>query len=160
MRTLWHYIILPFFVLIVMFVIPCLHQGKRPFLMIQICVVNDQGFTKVPLMLKTVAISQNMRFMDGSEQTQADLGGMQPAIPQTEPGGHVVNIGVERGDGVGVGAANLGLSKHQVALGFSTGSDIKQAQDFADIVIKELQRKWPVEVIPSDRGALPMANCN
>jgi len=52
------------------------------------------------------------------------------------------------------------LSKHQVALGFSTGSDIKQAQDFADIVIKELQRKWPVEVIPSDRGALPMANCN
>jgi len=61
---------------------------------------------------------------------------------------------------VGIGAANLGLSKHQVALGFSTGSDIKQAQDFADIVIKERQRKWPVEVIPSDRGALPMANCN
>ncbi len=120
--------------------------------MIQACLVNDQGFANLALMLKAIANSQNMHFIDGSAQTQADLGLMSPPVLQTEPGGHVVNTGVDGDDGLGLTAGNLGLSKHQVALGFSAGSDLKQTHRFADIVVKELQSKWLVEVIPTHPG--------
>ncbi|TBR36723.1 hypothetical protein EYV96_12455 [Dyella terrae] len=104
--------------------------------------------------MKEIAHSEKMSFVDRSKETQADLVRLKK-----DPGYRLINIGVEREDGVGLSAGNLGLSQYEVAIGFSEGSNPAQAHQFADLVVETLKRKWDIHVVPSDRGALPMKGC-
>lgn len=131
-----------------------LSPGKRPFLMVQVCLRDEQNRGQFISMMKSIAQSEGMNLIDGSASTQRDLTALK-----ANPNYQIINIGVLRGDGMGLGAGNLGLSPYEVALGFSEGSSSSEAHRFADVVIGALKQKWHVELVPTGRGALPMKNC-
>lgn len=128
--------------------------GKRPFLMVQLCLGDEQNDAVFMGMMKSIAQSQHMEFIDGSAATQKDLIKLK-----VNPKYRLIYIGVKRSDGVGMEGGNLGLSAHEVALGFSEGSNPAEAHRFADMVVATLKQKWPVYVVPPGRGALPMKSC-
>lgn len=128
--------------------------GKRPFLMVQLCLKNGQNVAKFTEMMKSISQSQHMEFTDGRVATQKDL--IKRKVRLNYP---LIYIGAYRKDGVGWEGGNLGLSAYEVALGFSEGSNPAGAHQFADLVVGELKRQWLVYVVPPSRGALPMKSC-
>jgi hypothetical protein len=97
-----------------------------------------------------------MSFIDGNASAERDLKAMGV---KTDPSAPVINLGVERKDGMGLTAGNLGLPNYQVALGFSEGSDSAEAHRFADTVVRKVSEHWHVVVVPAGRGALPLVTC-
>jgi hypothetical protein len=134
-------------------------QGTRPFLIVQVCVQNKDGIAQLIGELMSVAESRKMKFVDNSAVTRRDLANVGYASRERADGSPVINIDVERDDGMGVGALNVGLPGYQVALGFSEGSDKLEARRFADEVIKRLEQHWRVETVPPGSGAMPKPDC-
>jgi len=134
-------------------------EGKRPFKIVQVCLGDQQNLTQLTNILKSVAQSEGMTFIDGNASTERDLKAIGVKIDPSAP---VINLGVERKDGMGLTAGNLGLPNYQVALGFSEGSNSSDAHRFADMVLSKLEEHWHVVVVPNPAksGALPMKNCS
>jgi hypothetical protein len=84
-------------------------QGKRPFLMIQLCFSNDQDLKDFTQELESIANVEGMTFIDGSGKTERELDAIK-APGRLAP---VVNIGIEGEDGVGFRAGNLGLPRYR-----------------------------------------------
>jgi hypothetical protein len=51
-------------------------------------------------------------------------------------------------------ATNLGLSSHDVEVGFTEGSNKPEARRVADQVVKELGDRWRVYTVPAGKGGL------
>lgn len=132
-------------------------EGKRPFKIVQLCLGDQKNLTQFANILKSVAQSESMAFIDGSASTARDLKEIGVKIDPSAP---IINLGVERKDGMGLIAGNLGLPNYQVALGFSEGSDSAEAHRFADTVVRKVSEQWHVLVVPAGRGALPLTTCN
>jgi hypothetical protein len=130
-------------------------QGQPPFLIVQLCFRDDQEVADFTHLLQSIAYSERMSYIDNSGPTERDLAVLN-APGRLAP---VINIGVEGSDGVGLGVANLGLPKYQVAVGFSAGSKPDEARRLADTVVAQLKARWHVETVPKGRGALPIPNC-
>ena len=128
--------------------------GKRPFLMVQVCLRDEQNLGLFTSMMKSIAQSESMNFIDNSAATQNELASLK-----ANPNSRVINIGVERKDGMGMSAGNLGLPSYQVALGFSEGSSSSEAHRFSDVVVAALKQRWHVEAVKPGKGALPMKTC-
>lgn len=128
--------------------------GKRPFLIAQLCLGDEQNVALFMNTMKSIARSQHMDFIDGSEATQRDLvsQGVSPNYP-------LIYIGVKGKNGIGTEGGNLGLSAYEVALGFTEGSNPAAEHRFANMVVGTLKQRWQVYVVPPNRGALPMKNC-
>jgi hypothetical protein len=122
--------------------------------MVQLCLRDQQNVFLFKNVVRSIAQSEHMKFIDGSTMTQKDLNTLKvgPKFP-------LVYIGVDGADGVGMEGGNLGLSAYEVALGFSEGSNSVAAHRFADTVVGELKKRWPVFVVPRDRGATHSKNC-
>jgi hypothetical protein len=135
--------------------------GKRPFLIAQVCLANAQDVSTFTSELRSIANLEGGRFVDDSENTQRDLHAIGNANVDKMISRPVINIGVERGHGVGLMAGNIGLG-NGVAIGFSEGSNPPEARKFAQMVIRKLEERWHVEIVPNpaESGALPMKNCN
>jgi hypothetical protein len=129
-------------------------QGKPPFLMVQLCLRNDQQLADFTHFLQSIAYSEGMTYIDRSGPTEREFAALNR--PNTAP---VINIGLEGSDGVGLGVGNLGLPKYQVAVGFSEGSKPVEARRLAEMVVGQLKARWHVETVPEGRGALPIPNC-
>ena len=70
-----------------------------------------------------------------------------------------IDISVQKADGVGVTAVNLGLPEFEIALGFSEGADAEFAHRFADKVLKRLgERLTPVEFVSVMEFGVPFAD--
>jgi len=123
------------------------------------CVQNNAGVALLVEELKAVADSKNMKFTDNGEETKRGLEVIGHPDRQRADGSPLINVGVLREDGMGLGAGNLGLPGYQVALGFSEGSDKSQARHFADDVIKLLEQNWHVETVPPGSGAKASPDC-
>lgn len=106
-------------------------------------------------MMKLIAQLEHMNFLDHSAETKRDLKVIGALPEQTL----VINMGVDREDGVGLGAGNLGLPGYQVVVGFSEGSNPPEAHTFADKVVSRLKTRWNVETVPAGKGALPLKMC-
>ena len=132
-------------------------EGKRPFMMVQICLKDQQNLTQFTDLLKSVAQSEGTTFIDGNAATERDLKAMGVKLDPSAP---VVHLGIERRDGIALIAANLGLPNYQVALGFAEASNPVEAHKFADTVVRKVSEQWHVEVVPAGRGALPLKDCN
>jgi hypothetical protein len=130
-------------------------QGKRPFLVVQLCFRDDQELSEFTRFLQSVAHSERMTYIDNSGPTEGDLAVFN-APGRLAP---VINLGLEGPDGVGLGAGNVGLPRYQVAVGFSAGSRPTEARRFADTVVQQFKARWHVETVPEGRGALPIPNC-
>jgi len=124
--------------------------------MVQICLGNEQGLKDFTDRMRSVARSEQMTFVDGSSDTKKDLETMG-ALRQAGP---IIHMGVEREDGLGLTAGNIGLPGFQVAVGFSEGSNPPEAHAFAKRVIDLLETQWRVETVPPGKGALPLKSCN
>ena len=135
------------------------HEGKRPFRIVQLCLGDRQNLVQFTNILRSVAQLEGMAFIDGSDSTEQDLKAMGHKIDPATP---TINLGVERKDGMGLTAGNLGLPHYQVALGFSEGSSTSDAKRFADMVVGKLEEHWHVEFVPdpAKAGAAPLKNCD
>jgi hypothetical protein len=134
-------------------------EGKHPFLIAQICLGDAENLATFTREMRIIAQAENMRFIEGSAETKADLAVIDPEGISHELDGPVIHMGVERGDGMGVDAGNLGLPGYQVALGFSEGSSPDEARRFARTVVSRLARRWHVKTVPPGVGAQPMRGC-
>ena len=134
-------------------------EGSRPLEIVQLCVRDEQGITDLKSALKSIAEEQNMKFVDGSSATARDLREMAQTDSHIHAHGGLLYVGVERGDGLGLEAGNLGLNTYDIAVGFSGSPTKKQAQAFADFVKARLAARWPLKSVPQNRGALPDPTC-
>lgn len=131
-------------------------DGKEgPLLSAQICVRDKNGMKLMFEELQAIASAKHMQYVDNSTKTQRDL----RAVGYAHLVDPVVNISVERADGLGVGATNVGLPTFQIALGFTEGSNPEESRDFADGVIRRLEVHWHVERMPANLGVTPDNNC-
>src|SRR5262245_60318024 len=126
-------------VLACLFLFGC--TGKRPFLIVQLCLSNGAGVTEFIREMKSIAVLEKMEFLDNSANTKRNLEVLSYSGSERADGSPVINIGVLRSDGLGVGGGNLSLPGYQVALGFSVGSDDAEAREFANRVIKRLGQR-------------------
>ena len=110
-------------------------------------------------MMRSIAVAQNLKFVDGSAETQRDLKAIGATMDKLDTPGAVINIGLDRGDRNLMMGGNLGLPTYQIALGFSGDSNPSEAQRFADMVVQRLSARWHVETVPAGTGALPMKSC-
>ena len=134
---------------------------KRPFLIAQICLASSQDLSDFTRELQSIAQLQRGRFIDRSADTKKGLAAIGYASAERTKGSPVVNMGVDLGQGVGVTVSNLGLPGFQVALGFSEGSQPREAHRFAEAVIERLETRWRVRTVPNPAvsGAHPMPGC-
>jgi len=139
--------------------LPACKPGKRPFLIVQLCLKDDENLAAFKNLLESTARSEHMNFIDGSDQTKLDLQSIAEVIHTVPVNNPVINVGVERDDGIGLMAGNLGLHNYEVAVGFSEGLNPSEAHKFANLVVGSLEKRWHVDVVPAGSGALPKDSC-
>jgi hypothetical protein len=110
-------------------------------------------------MMRSIAASENMKFVDGGAETQRDLKTIGARMEKLDTPGSVINIGIDRGNRNIMIGGNLGLPIYQVVLGFSGDENPSETQRFADNVVKQLGTRWRVQTVPHGTGALPMRPC-
>lgn len=134
-------------------------SGKHPFLMVEMCLSNAQGARVLTDELRSIASAEKLDFIDRSSETERELKTVGYTGKERTANSRVINIGVLRRDGMGLGAGNLGLPGYQVAIGFSEGSNSIEAHQFADRVLKRLGQHWRIDTVPAGTGAKPMVDC-
>jgi hypothetical protein len=133
--------------------------AAHPFRMVTMCVNDKPGMVEFANVMRSIALAENMKFADGSANTQRNINAISPTVDEKHQPSMLINIGLERKDGLTVGAGNLGLSTYQVAVGFSDGARLSESQAVADRVVAELRKHWQVQQVPGGSGALPMKGC-
>lgn len=133
--------------------------GKPPFLMVQLCLRDEQNLARFTSMVKSIAQSEGMEFIDRSAATEVELRSTDHVLDKLKQNTPIINLGIQGKDGVGMSAGNLGLPDYQVAIGFSEGLKPSEAHRFADTVVESLRQVWHVETVPTGRGAFPLKTC-
>jgi hypothetical protein len=129
--------------------------GQKPFLIVQICLGDEQSLASFIAIVESISQLENMNVIDGSAKAKTDLEQLR-ALHQPDP---IIQINVVGKNGVAMGIDNIGLPGYQLALGFSEGSDPAAAHMFATKVIDSVKYNWPVVYVPSGQGALPLKTC-
>ena len=132
---------------------------KGPFLIVQMCLANKEGVTAFVDEMKAIATEEKMSFTDRSRDTRRELDATGYPSAERADGSPLINIGLTRNDGMGVGAGNLGLPGYQIAVGFSGDSGETDSKEFADRIVKRLERHWQITTVPAGLGAKPLAGC-
>lgn len=135
-------------------------SGKRPISMAELCVGNEAGLSQFKALFEGLAKENNMKYIDNSKETAIELSAVKAFPSEQNAENHVINLGVVRRDGLGVMAGNVGLSRYQIAIGFSEGDGINGTNKFTADVVHRLRWHWRVDIIPLGTGALPMRGCN
>lgn len=125
----------------------------------QICVVDERGVAEVKNVMRAVARSENLQFIDNSAQEAHDLKDTGADKALKRDASHAVDIHIEGENGLGVTAGNLGLPPYQVGVGFTEGSDPPKARRLANHLITSLSQRFNVQPVPSNEGMLPMKGC-
>lgn len=142
-----------------LFFLPACELGKPPLRVAEMCLVDRQEQLLFIDEMRQIAREEKMDFVDGSEDTKRGLDTIGYSDRGRTNDSPTIHIAVQRSDGVGVTAGNMGLSPHQIALGFSEGRNRPEAIQFADRVIKRLERRWRVNVLPAGSGVMPNSGC-
>lgn len=133
--------------------------GKHSFLIAQTCLNDERGVEEFVREMRAIAISEHMEFLDASNEVALQLKNAGHPGQERTHGSRVLDISVQRSDGVGVTAVNHGLPGFEVALGFSEGSDAGIAHAFADRVVARLGSQWKLQTVPNGMGAKPRGDC-
>ena len=99
-----------------------------------------------------------MGYFDRTRETRAEasaLGG--DAKIRTD--GFVLNVLVQREDGMGVAAGELPGYGFPVGLGFAAGKDPAAARAFAESLIRTLRQRWRVEIASGEEGLRASDTC-
>lgn len=135
-------------------------SAKPSFRVAQMCLTNEQDVLRFVQEMKDIANEEQMEFVDASADTARGLDTIGYEDRGRASGSPTIHLAIQRTDGMGVTAGNMGLPGYQLALGFSEGSDRSGAVRFADKVINRLGRYWRVEVLPAGSGVMPDPTCS
>ena len=133
--------------------------GERPFLMVQLCVANDNGVDLFKQTLQSIARDEHMRYIDGSKATTRALKSMGDTEKNMHTDGKLVDVGVEGDTGPSLEAGNLSLNTYDIVVGFARGQDSDAAHAFSDRVVARLKQHWAIKIVPSGSGAFPNPQC-
>jgi len=109
--------------------------------------------------MRDVASSQDLQFIDSSSSTEKSLNATRDAGLVKLSHVPTINVEIEGKHGLGVSASNLGLPSNQVVLGFTAGADTAKARKLSDNLVQALSRQWRVEKVEKGKGAFPMNGC-
>ncbi len=133
--------------------------GTPTILTVQLCLNDDKGVLHFKDLMRSIADSEHMTFVDGSAESQRDLKIAGAKMDKLDRSGSVINIGINQGHENVMLGGNLGLPTYQVVLGFSGIPNSLDAERFPNIVLKQLASFWRIEKLPAGASALPMKNC-
>src|SRR5579859_1782768 len=78
--------------------------GKRPFLVVQVCLRDQPNLALFTSMMKSIAQSEGMTFMDRSAATEVELKATDRVLDKLKQNTPVVNLGIQGKDGIGMSA--------------------------------------------------------
>jgi hypothetical protein len=134
-------------------------SGRHSFLVAQTCLGDANGIEAFMKEMQDIGIAENMTFVDHSRAVAQQLNEVGYSGLERTHGSQVIDVSVQRPDGVGVTATNVGLPGFEIALGFSEGSDREFAHAFANRVLARLGARWRLVIVPSGTGAKPKGDC-
>lgn len=141
----------------------CAFKCSRPqeaFLTVQVCLVDERGANQFLKVMREVASSEGLKFVDDSSDTEGWLRSVRDNGLVKINHVPTINAGIEGDGGLGVTAGNLGLPSNQVALGFTAGSDAAKARRLSDRLVTALSKRWRVQRVPQRKGVFPMSGCS
>ena len=134
-------------------------RSQEAFLSIQTCVVDQNGLDELARVMRDIAHSERLQFIDNSAAMRESL----KATAADRHAGividHAVDLHIEGKGGMGVTASNLSLPSYQVALGFTEGSEPNKAHRLAEQLTQELKQRWNVQKVARGKGVFPMKSC-
>lgn len=125
------------------------------FLITQLCLQNDQGVSEFIKVMREIANRNEMQFIDRSPEAREELRN----VDNSRITGPVVQLTLRNDNGTAATATNLGLTPHEVAIGFGERDNPAEAQKFAQEVFDALSRRWTVYRVTKGQNALPLKNC-
>ncbi len=125
---------------------------------IQFCLTEQNDAHDLKKVLAEIGAEERIEFFDWSAETDKLLRGLDQKF-NLEASFPIINVGVRRKDGMGVGGGNAGLPSNQVSLGFTNGQDPAEAQAFANRTVARLEQTWSIVKVPEGKGAFPLPNC-
>ena len=134
-------------------------RAQEAFQTVQMCVDNQRGVAELMNVMRTVAHSEGLQFIDNSAQQGVDLKNMGADKALGRDAAYAIDFHIEGESGLGATAGNLGLPPYQVGLGFTEGDDPAKAHKLANKLIRELSRRWDVQKVALTKGILPMKSC-
>jgi hypothetical protein len=132
---------------------------QEAFQLVQLCVADERGVLELKRIMRAVAQSENLQFIDNSAQQGKSLKAMGADKALGRDASRGIDVHIEGENGLGVTAGNLGLPEYQVALGFTEGTNPSMARALSNELINALSKRWRVEVVPLGKGAMPMKAC-
>jgi hypothetical protein len=134
-------------------------KAQEEFLAVQVCVVDETGVAQLKNIMRAVAKSENLEFIDNSAETGRALKDIGADKALKRDAALAIDVHIEGDRGMGVTAGNLGLPSNQVALGFTAGANAAKARKLADHLIRALSQRWRVQTVPKGQGSFPMSSC-
>jgi len=134
-------------------------RAQEEFLAVQVCLVDESGKAQFTEIMREVARSEGLKFVDGSAETRDYLKDVRDKGQVKLDHLPTINMGIEGDHGLGVTAGNLGLPSNQVALGFTAGRNAAKAHKLADHLVQALSQQWRVQKVPKGQGSFPMTSC-
>jgi hypothetical protein len=130
---------------------------KRPFLFVQMCVRDEHDLSDVKELLRSIAVSDGMKFSDYSKRTTGNSGDRRNTTPTTLT--ENLDMGAFDRDGVGFGVADTKIFANQISIAFSEGSNPTKAHRIAEEVIYKLKAIRRAQLVSSDGRVLPNLHC-
>jgi hypothetical protein len=124
---------------------------------VQFCLSRTGDAKVLKETIRRIAKEERIQFFDWSSRTEELL--------RSDPGSDInqsfplINVGLRRKDGLGVGGGNAGLPANQVSFGFTEGSSRAEAERFSQKVISRLSQTWNVQRVADGVGARPLKGC-
>lgn len=134
-------------------------RAQEAFLTVQMCVDDQRGVADLKNVMRTVAQSEGLQFIDNSPQHGADLKNIGGDKALGRDSAYSIDFHIEGESGLGATATNLGLPPYQVGLGFTEGNDPAKARKLANELNRALSQRWDVQKVTLAKGILPMENC-
>lgn len=134
-------------------------RSQEEFLAIQLCLVDEDGAIEFTKVMREVARSERLSFVDNSTETMDYLNDVRNKGQVKLDYVPTINMGIEGENGLGVTAGNLGLPSNQVALGFTAGRNTAKAHKLANHLVQALSQRWHVQTVPKGQGSFPMSSC-
>jgi hypothetical protein len=130
---------------------------KRPFLFIQMCVRDEHDVSELTELVRSIAVSDGMKFGDYSKKTMGNPGDHRNTTPTTLT--ENLDMAAFDRDGVGFGVADTKIFANQISIAFSEGSNPTKAHRIAEEVLYKLKVNRRAQLVSSDGRVLPNLHC-
>ena len=134
-------------------------RAQEAFLTVQVCLAGKGGVAQFEKILREVAHSEELTFVDNSAATKDYLQDVRDKGLVKLDHAPTINMSIEGKRGLGVTAGNIGLPTNQVAIGFTAGANATKAHKLADHLVQALSQLWQVQTVPKGQGVFPMNSC-